>query len=281
MVMLSGLQTSLSGMKVAQNQMDIVGRNLANIDTVGYTRKTAAQKNLVLGGYSAGVQLGDITRTVNEGLLKSYLASNSQTGNLNAKNQFLGKTETLLGTPSGNNSIAANVGDLQSAFETFASDVTSSSGRYNLLNNANTVASRLNSLTTEIQKLRGDADLSISEACDQINDLLDDLQNLNDQIVKYKVLGYDGVADLEDQRDQALRDLSGLIDISYFKRESGEIVIQTTGGVTLLDRYPHKLSHSAVAQASPTPLMPAAASAAFMLTAKTSPIILKTANSRG
>ena len=55
MVMLSGLQTSLSGMKVAQNQMDIVGRNLANIDTVGYTRKTAAQKNLVLGGYSAGV----------------------------------------------------------------------------------------------------------------------------------------------------------------------------------------------------------------------------------
>lgn len=70
MVMLSGLQTSLSGMKVAQNQMDIVGRNLANIDTVGYTRKTAAQKNLVLGGYSAGVQLGDITRTVNEGLLK-------------------------------------------------------------------------------------------------------------------------------------------------------------------------------------------------------------------
>lgn len=48
MVMLSGLQTSLSGMKFAQNQMDIVGRNLANIDTVGYTRKTAAQKNLVL-----------------------------------------------------------------------------------------------------------------------------------------------------------------------------------------------------------------------------------------
>ncbi len=143
MVMLSGLQTSLSGMKVAQNQMDIVGRNLANIDTVGYTRKTAAQKNLVLGGYSAGVQLGDITRTVNEGLLKSYLASNSQTGNLNAKNQFLGKTETLLGTPSGNNSIAANVGDLQSAFETFASDVTSSSGRYNLLNNARTSMTRL------------------------------------------------------------------------------------------------------------------------------------------
>ena len=92
MVMLSGLQTALSGMKVAQNQMDIIGRNLANIDTVGYTRKTALQSNVVLGGQSAGVQIGDITRTVNEGLLKSYLASNSTTGNLNAKQQYLGKT---------------------------------------------------------------------------------------------------------------------------------------------------------------------------------------------
>lgn len=252
MVMLSGLQTALSGMKVAQNQMDIVGRNLANIDTPGYTRKTALQSNVVLGGYSAGVKLGDITRTVNEGLLKSYLASNSLTGSLNAKNQYLGKAETLLGTPQGNNSIAANVGDLQSAFESFASDVTSSTSRYNLLNNADTVASRLNSLTTEIQKLRGDADLNINEACNQVNDYLEKIQNLNDQIVKYKVLDYDGVADLEDQRDEALRGLSGLIDISYFKRETGEVVIQTTNGVTLLDRYPHKLSHNAVAQASPT-----------------------------
>lgn len=91
MVMLSGLQTSLSGMKVAQNQMDIVGRNLANIDTVGYTRKTAAQKNLVLGGYSAGVQLGDITRTVNEGLLKVIWPPTARPGILMPRTSFWAK----------------------------------------------------------------------------------------------------------------------------------------------------------------------------------------------
>lgn len=252
MVLLPGLQNALTGMKTAQAQIDIVGRNIANIDTPGYTRKVAQQQNVVLAGYSSGVQLGDITRNVNEGLLRSYLASNSTTNSYSAKNEFLGKAETLLGTPQGNNSIAANVSSLQTAFESFASDVTSSAARYNLLNYAKTLTSRLNSLTTEIQKLRGDADLQISDTCEQINDKLDELQTLNDQIVKYKVLGYEGVADLEDKRDTALRDLSGMIDISYFKRETGEIVIQTTGGVTLLDRYPHKLSHNAVAQASPT-----------------------------
>lgn len=43
MALLSGLQTTLSGMKVAQNQLDIISRNIANVDTEGYTRKTAQQ----------------------------------------------------------------------------------------------------------------------------------------------------------------------------------------------------------------------------------------------
>lgn len=252
MALLSGLQTSMSGMKVAQSQLDIVGRNIANVDTPGYSRKIAQQKNLVLAGQSAGVMLGDITRNVNEGLLKSFLSSNTITGDLSAKNQYLSKAEVLLGTPQGNNSLSANVASLQANFGTFASDVTSSAGRYTLLNGANTVASRLNSLTNEIQKLRGDADLNIKEVCDQINTTVEEIAKLNDQIVKYKVLGYEGVADLEDQRDAALRTLSGSIDVSYFTRESGEVVIQTNNGVTLLDREPHKLSHNPIAQASPT-----------------------------
>lgn len=141
---------------------------------------------------------------------------------------------------------------MQTAFDSFASDVTSSAGRYNLLNQADTLTSRMNYISEEIQKLRGDADMNIAADVDEINKLLDTLDNLNDQIVKYTLLGYDGTADLLDQRDQALRSLSEKMDITYFKRDNGEIVVQTTNGITLLDNDPHYLSHNAVAQASPT-----------------------------
>ena len=252
MALLSGLQTTLSGMKVAQNQLDIIGRNIANVDTPGYTRKTAQQNNVVLAGYNAGVRLGDIKRTVNQGLLRSFLSSNSLTTNLSSQNEYLSKTETLLGTPQGDNSLAANVSDLQAYFDTFATDVTSASNRYSLLTSAQAVTSRLNYVSTEIQKLRGDADIEIRDTVDSINKTLDTLAELNDSIVKYTVLGYEGVADLEDQRDSALRELSGYIDITYYERENGELVIQTKSGATLLDRDPHKLSHTAIAQASAT-----------------------------
>jgi len=252
MALLSSIQTSLNGMKVAQNQLDIIGRNVANVDTEGYTRKTAQQNNVVMAGYHMGVQLADVKRNINTGLLRSYLSSNSLTTNINAQNEYLSKTEVLLGTPEGNNSIAANVADLQTDFDTFAVDVTSAAGRYSLLNSAQSLTSRLNSISTEIQKLRGDADIQIKDVVGKINSTLDTLAELNDSIVKYSVLGYEGIPDLEDQRDTALRELSGYIDISYFKRENGEIVIQTKSGTTLLDRDPHKLSHSAIAQANAT-----------------------------
>lgn len=252
MALISGLQTSMSGMKTAQAQLDLIGRNVANVDTPGYTRKLASQRSIVLAGNTAGVKLGDIYRNVDQGLLKSFLASNSVSNNMSAQYNYLSKTETLLGSPQGDNSLASNVANLQKAMDTFSTDVASSAGRYNLINNASTLTSRLNSVSQEIQKLRGDADMDIKAAVDEINDLLTEIADVNNRIVKYNVLGYEGAADLMDQRDTALRELSGKIDISYFTRDTGELVIQTTGGVTLLDRDPHLLSHSPVAQASPT-----------------------------
>lgn len=247
---IAGLQTSLSGMKVAQSQLEVISRNVANADTEGYSRKIGNQKNLVLAGTSVGVTFNGTTRAFDEGLLKSYLSSNTSSGALSAKTDYFAKAEILLGTPQSDNSIAANVSNLQKYFDTFATDVTSSAGRYSLLTAADTVTSRLNSISSEIQKLRGDADMEIRDSVESINKLLDQLDELNDKIVKYNVLGYDGTADLEDQRDAALRELSEYIDITYFKRDNGAIVIQTSGGETLLDKDPHHLSHSAIAQAS-------------------------------
>ncbi len=252
MSMLAGFQTAIAGMKVAQSQLDLVSRNIANVDTEGYTRKTAGQNTIVLAGYNGGVTMGNIERTVNEGLLKSYLSSSATYGGVSVKSEYLSEMQTQLGTPEGENSIAANVSDLQSAFNSFAQEVNSASSRYNLLTNAQTMTNRLNSLSQNIQKLRGDADLQISADIESINELLDTVDDLNDRIVKYTVLGQDGVADLEDKRDQALRELSNYIDVTYFKRENGEIVIQTTQGVMLLDKDPHYLSHTAVTQANPT-----------------------------
>ena len=181
MSMLTGFTSALSGMKVSQSQIGIVSNNIANVDTPGYTRKTAQQSAVVLAGETAGVKLNQVERTVSESLLKSYLASNSTVGGIKVTGEYLSQLQTTLGTPEGQNSIAMNVSNLQEAFNNFSVDVTSAAGRYNLLNTAQTLTSRFNTLTTEIQKLRGNADMQISADVETINGLLDELDDLNDE----------------------------------------------------------------------------------------------------
>ena len=248
MALLNSISSSLSGMKVAQAQLEIVSNNIANVDTEGYTRKTASQSALVAAGNTMGVKLGNTQRTVDEGLLKSFLSSNALTSSLSTQHDYLSRLDNLMGTTEAGNSVAANVSLLQSAFETFSTNVTSAAVRYSLLSEAQNLTSKLNYLSTNIQTLRGDADMEINDAVSSINSLLNSIKELNTDIVKYTVLNRDGVANLQDQRDAALRELSTYLDITYYTRDSGEVVIQTTSGVMLLDNEVHELSHSALAQ---------------------------------
>ena len=153
-----------------------------------------------------------------------------------------------MGTTAAGNSIASNVSSLQSAFETFSTNVTSAASRYSLLSEAKNLTNQLNYLSSNIQTLRGDADMEINDAVSNINSLLQSIKALNTDIVKYNVLNRDGIANLQDQRDEALRDLSEYLDITYYTRDNGEVVIQTTSGVMLLDNEVHELSHAALAQ---------------------------------
>ena len=89
MALLNSISSALSGMKVAQAQLEIVSNNIANVDTEGYTRKTASQSALVAAGNTMGVTLGNTQRTVDQGLLKSFLSSNAQTSSLSSR-QFGG-----------------------------------------------------------------------------------------------------------------------------------------------------------------------------------------------
>ena len=77
----AALRFQQEALNLRAQRQEVLAANIANADTPGYTRKTAAQNNLVLAGVSSGVSLGNIQRNVDENLLTSYLSSNSTSGN--------------------------------------------------------------------------------------------------------------------------------------------------------------------------------------------------------
>ncbi|MBC7905308.1 MAG: flagellar hook-associated protein FlgK [Rhodospirillaceae bacterium] len=239
-----GLNTALSGLLTSQRGLDVISQNVTNVNTKGYTRKVMNQDSKVLNGRGAGVQEGAVTRMVNEGLLKDIRRQNSNTGKLEVEQNFYPRLDDLFGEVADNTSIAHKMNDLFTAFQTLGSQANKPATQWSTMQSAQDVADSMTTMTKSLQDMRVEADQEIEAAVNQINELLTNIHDLNQKIVKNGAVS-SGTSDLEDKRDTALTDLAKLVDVQYFQRSDGSMTIYSTSGQMLLDNNPQLLSYSA------------------------------------
>ena len=242
-----GLNTALSGLLTSQRALDTIAQNVTNVNTEGYVRKVINQESRVLNGQGAGVQVGSVVRQVNEGLLKDIRRETSTLGQLETEQDYYPRIDDLFGNVADNTSIAHRVNDLNDSFEQLANDVTKPSTQWSTVQGAQDVADQLDNMTSQLQSLRQQADKQIEDTVGLINDKLSSIHDLNQKIVKNGAIAT-GTSDLEDKRDQAITDLSKLVDVRYYKRNDGSMIVYTTSGEMLVDNQDQPLSYSANSQ---------------------------------
>ncbi len=251
MSLLGALQSSLSGLQTAQAQMLITSNNVANVNTEGYTRKSAAAVTRTVAGEAAGVQLSDIQRTVDDRLLRQLQDHIARLSGQKVQDGYLRETQILFGSLADNSSLGHNLTQLGSALEALSTNPSSLTNRSTTVESGRLMASQLNFMSANLQQMRADADRLIEDAVGTVNTLLSDIHKLNQQIAVARAAS-DTSPDLEDERDRLLSQLAQEIDIQHFTRSSGEVVILSGAGRGLLDSVPVTLVHSAAAQLSPT-----------------------------
>ena len=64
------LSNALSGLVDGQSALQVTSNNVANANTVGYTRKTVDLESRLLDGIGAGVQISGVNRAVDEFLVR-------------------------------------------------------------------------------------------------------------------------------------------------------------------------------------------------------------------
>jgi flagellar hook-associated protein 1 FlgK len=239
------LSTALSGLLTSQRGLDVVSSNITNVNTEGYSRKIFNAESVVLAGKGAGVQAGNITRQVEQGLQDDMREAKGLYSSLALTNDYMERIQDIFGTPDGNNSLSHVINDLAEQFELLALETDKGPQADEVINAGSDLANKLNRMTQQIQDLRTDADRQIAAGVNQINSILGSIDSLNDKISLASATN-GAVADLQDKRDVQLNALAQLIDISYYERESGAISVFTTSGVTLVDAEPNYLSHTAL-----------------------------------
>lgn len=244
-----------SAMTAAQLQISVASSNIANADTAGYTKKTATQTSTTTNGVGTGTTITAITSNVDKLMLKSLMSAVSDLGTATTNDSYASQLQSLFGSTSSSSdsssgtSLGNTLASLETALSQLADTPESTTLKAQVVNDLDDVAAQLRDTSSQIQTLRSNADQQISADVDSVNSSLETIKDLNDQITAAAASG-NSTADLEDKRNQALQDLSSLMDVSYFTNSAGQMQIYTTSGKVLLDSSVHELSYQAASSVS-------------------------------
>lgn len=245
-----GLQAALTGLKTAQIGLDTTSHNIANVNTEGYSRKVFTQETLVVDGLGQGAQAADFRRTVNEGMQKDLQGNTSLLNELAAKESFMSRLQSLFGSPEDNTSISHTINQIQIAFEAYALDTSKIANQSNCITETQNSIDQMQGMSEYIQQLRAEVDAQIVSDLETIESSLESIDTYNQEIVRLSNMNQIGADDLKDKRDQALLEISALIDVTSFTRANGEIVVMTPSGKSLLDKETLDFSHTQMATAT-------------------------------
>lgn len=233
----AALNTALTGLRAAQQQLSVISNNVSNVSSPGYTRKILPQASQVIEGtgQTIGVTTSAVIRNVNLNLERELWTQVSATQFFDIQANYLEKIQRFHGPPDKEFSIAAEIADLRDTFSVLSDAPDDVILLDNTLNQGLAVASKFNDFGALITELRNDAQDDIERAIVEVNDLLTQIANANRSIRVGSANIGRSTAALEDERDKAINELSELLEITFFQRGDGVLVVQTSTGVQLAD----------------------------------------------
>lgn len=234
----SGFNTALSALQANQKRLDIIGQNLANMNTPGYSRQQLETSSLGYTGPIAhylngsqtsvgyGVSMNTVSQIRNPYLDVQYRAQMSRASYTDSMQSSLDSLSRVL-DESNTDGVRQALADIQSHLtEMQKSDnindpVYESELRSRMQSLTNLLNSSANQIDTarknEFDKLNGQG-TSEQGSVQKVNDLLRQIGDLNLQIKQSQIMGQQSL-EMTDQRNVLIDELSSYvpIDVSYFK----------------------------------------------------------------
>jgi flagellar hook-associated protein 1 len=235
MSLFSAVQGSANALRVNQLGLQVVGNNIANVNTPGYIRQELVQApaygyksgDLILG---QGVQAIGIQQKLDNFVLDRLRQTQSQ---LSYQEQLEGtnkKIESLLNELT-DTDFSSNLSRFANSFQDIANQPGSDSVRVLAIQRGQELSTQLRSLSGSIADIASQNRIEIAQAAGEINRVVSQVAKLNQRIVEIEggSLSNSDAVGLRDERLKALDELSTWIDISVSEEPTGSVTVFVGG----------------------------------------------------
>lgn len=226
-----------SALLAYRSALNVVGQNVANANTAGYSRQRIDLAARALSGGSvvngAGVSVRSIQRLSDQFVFGRLVSQDSSLARIDT---FSSQATTLDTWLSGSSTgLSSSLQGFFDAVNSLGSSASSSAARQSVLSGAAALASRFNDLQSNFNAADGDVDARLADAGSQINLLAKQVATLNERIAQATSANAGQLPnDLIDQRDASLRALANQVGIETSTTDDGSINVTLGSGQALV-----------------------------------------------
>ncbi|GAB5046984.1 flagellar hook-associated protein FlgK [Thermodesulfovibrio sp. TK110] len=223
-----------TGVLTYQKALEVVSHNIANATTEGYTRQDVIFENMPSGVITAqgvsgrGVKLSDIRRMYDSFIELQLKTESSRSAYWDILQNGMLRLENIFNDTS-DVAFSNVINDFFNAWQELSQNPQGTAERSLLLDKANYLVQRVNvsykSLIDERYEIYQDSQNLVN----QINQYLDQINELNE-----KIAASPGSLDAKDQRENLVKQLNDIVQITYFEDNAGRYSI-LVGGMPLVD----------------------------------------------
>ncbi|WP_064601645.1 flagellar hook-associated protein FlgK [Photobacterium sp. J15] len=229
---MSIINIGLSGLNASNAGLTVTSHNIANVMTPGFSRQRVGFGAEVNGLGGAGVGVSSVERMADNYLNQQIYKQKGSWGFNSVRHQYMSKTEALLNNDS--SSINKGLDRFNAALSEASTAPQDIAHRQTILSQSESMVQRFNNMSSQLdgqaKQVNGQLDAAITEA----NTLIASIAKMNDSLSNSAGKG-EQMTDLLDSRDEAIRQLSSMLDINATYNDDGTVSITLDQGQPLVN----------------------------------------------
>jgi len=238
MALLPLLDIARSGLLAQEVGLSVVGNNIANVNTPGYSRERAILAQEVPGQYAGallgrGVRVRSVEQVVDPLIDRRLRGAGTDRGEQTARREQLARLSALandLDEPS----LATSLDTFFDAADALARNPAGMPERQVLLGRAAALAGEVNRRSQQLGTLQRAADDRIAALVAEANGEVDRIAELNGAIAGAELSGQ-AAAPLRDERELALQSLARKVGVDMIDVGQAGARVSLTNGVVLVE----------------------------------------------
>lgn len=234
--LIAALNAGKTSLEVNQKTMEVIGNNVSNMNTQGYSKQTTEltpYPSLSFGDYfiGQGVKVSDVLRAHDDFVTNQLQDKSVSLGLANGQTDALSQLEGVFNISD--NNIATNIDKFFDAWQQLSTDPSDLTLRDSVIQQGNLLATAFNNAANDLDTITGNINTTLTSDISDLNTKISQIADLNAQIYTIEVHGQTANS-ARDQRDLLAQQLAQSLGATTYTDNRGMLAVQLPGGLPLV-----------------------------------------------